>query len=62
MSYYYANVANNMIEYFEKKLKEREDRIRVVSKNTINIDPNGVIYTQYILEAEEGLIDARWKL
>lgn len=62
MSYYYANVVDDMIEYFEDKLKEREGRVRVISKNAFKSGLDGTRYTQYILAAEEGMIDSKYKL
>lgn len=50
-----------MIDYFEKELDERKDRIKVVRTGTV-ISENGELLFYYILEAEEGVIHPKWEL
>ena len=60
---YYANVAISCVDYFEKKLEERIDKITLIEKdNSPRTSDNGTKYIRYILEAEEGLIDSKWEL
>lgn len=58
---YYAYVAEDVVGYFEEKLSERSDEVKIVQKTpsmSENCEP--VIY--YELEAEEGVIDSKWEL
>jgi hypothetical protein len=60
---YYANVYVEGIDYFEQKLEERKDKIKIVEKSeSPRIAEDGLRYITYILEAEEGLIDPEFKL
>lgn len=60
---YYANVGINVVEHFETKLKEREDRITIISKSEPWLSLKGdVMIITYVLEAEEGVINPRWKV
>lgn len=58
---YYAYVVEDMVGYFEKKLDERKDKIKVVHMSTA-ISENGKPLVYYELEAEEGVIDSKWEL
>lgn len=58
---YYAFVTEEMNNYFEEKLDERKDDIKVVHTNR-DVSENGEALIHYILEAEEGVINSEWKL
>ena len=58
---YYAYVVEDMIGYFEKKLDERKDKIKVVHMSTA-VSENGEPLFYYELEAEEGVINSKWEL
>lgn len=59
--YYYAYVLGEVVGYFEKKLEERKDKVKVISCSPA-ITENGEHCNYYVLEAEEGVIDSKWKL
>lgn len=60
---YYAYVLTEieLVDYFEKKLDERKDKIKIVDIGPA-ISENGEPAIKYILEAEEGIIDSKWEL
>ena len=58
---YYAYVAKDVVKYFEKKLKESSDDIKIVSKSPATSE-SGKPLLCFVLEAEEGVIDSRWEL
>lgn len=60
-AFYYANVEVSCVEYFEARLKEREDQIEIVSK-TEKVANDGTQFIQYVLLAQEGLIEPEFKL
>jgi hypothetical protein len=60
---YYANVEVSCVEYFEKNLEERKDLVTVITKDDVpRTSEDGTQYIQYILEAEENIIDSAWEL
>ena len=58
---YYANVTTDMIGYFEDKIEERNDKICILSKRKIGVSDDNE-YVRYILAAEDGVIDPKWRL
>ena len=60
---YSALVANNCVEYFEKKIEERKDKIEIISKEEVSKNSTGeILCIYYVLEAEEGVIDSKYEL
>lgn len=59
---YYAYVALDQINYFEEKLKEREDKIKNIRRGEIVSSEDGTLCLSYVIEAEEGTIDHKWEL
>lgn len=58
---YYAYVAEDMIDSFEKKLENLEDLIDVLQVvPTFSKDAEPLLF--YVIKAEEGLIDSKWEL
>lgn len=56
---YGANVSSDLVDYFEEKVNQRD--VKIVSRGLrFNSDWNPVY--QYVLEAEEGVIDPRWEI
>ena len=58
---YYAYVTENMVEYFEKMLEERKDKIEFIYSHPCTSENNEPVVC-YLLEAEEGVIDPKWEL
>lgn len=58
---YYAYIIVDLVEYFEKKLEERKDKIKIVSIHPA-VSEEGSPAIKYILEAEEGIINSKWEL
>jgi hypothetical protein len=58
---YYAYVHEDMVGYFEEKLEERKDKIKVVDFHPA-ISEDGYRCIYYVLEAEEGNINSKWEL
>ena len=58
---YFAYVAVDMIDYFEEKLAENEDKIYLVNRGCYGQTSEGTTYRPYIIEAEEGLIDSKYE-
>lgn len=58
---YYAYVLVDVADYFEKKLDERKDKIKIVEIGPAGFE-DGQPILKYILEAEEGIIDSKWEL
>lgn len=58
---YYAYVIVELVDYFDKKLEERKDKIKIVDISPA-ISEEGELAIKYILEAEEGVIDSKWEL
>ena len=57
---YLAYVAEDIIDSFEEKLSEREDRIYLVNRGCfLSID--GIVCRPYVIEAEEGLINKAYE-
>jgi hypothetical protein len=58
---YFANICidKNLTNYFEKKCGEKD--VKIVSKETVNSKVDKP-YVHYIVEAEDGKIDPKWKL
>lgn len=58
---YYAYVAVDVVDYFEKMLDERKDKIKVIDfRPAVSEDGKPVI--KCTLEAEEGMINSKWEL
>lgn len=58
--YYYANVATDVVDYFDNELSLR-DEIEIVSKTSM-LSETGTSVIRYILKAEEGIINPKWEL
>lgn len=58
--YYYAPVAIDVEKYFKEKLKEHEDKVRVVSRIPY-FSKKGEPIVYYLLAAEEGVIDPKYE-
>lgn len=58
---YYAYIPEDLVGYFEEKLEERKDKIKIVIKDSA-ISEKGEPLAHYVLEAEEGFIDPKWEL
>lgn len=58
---YYAYVMVEMVDYFEEKLAERYDKVKVI-RTSPAISKNGESLVYYVLEADEGVIDSKWEL
>ena len=56
---YYAHVAENMVDYFESKLKELEDSVTVISKQ-FALSENNETIVSYTLEAKDNVINPKW--
>ena len=58
---YYAYVAKKMLDRFQEKLDELNDKIKIVYTSPA-ISENGEVLVYYVLEAEEGIINSKWEL
>lgn len=59
--FYYAYVPKELVDYFEKKLDERKDKIEFVSRiPSVSHSDEQLMY--YVLQAEENTIDSKWEL
>lgn len=58
---YYAYVVKELVGYYEKKLDEQKDKIKVIYRSPA-ISENGEPLIYYVLEAEEGIIHSGWEL
>lgn len=58
--YYTAGVLSHLQSYFEAKLAENKDTVRVVSRAPL-FNGNGDFVMYYLLEAEEGVIDPKYE-
>ena len=58
---YYAYVMLELVDYFEKKLDERKDKIKIIELCPA-VSENGDPVIKYILAAEEGVINSKWEL
>ena len=56
---YEANVAFDMVDYFEKNAIQRG--VKIVSRD-LRFDSDWNPVYQYVLEAEEGIIDPKWEI
>lgn len=59
---YYAYVALDMVETFEDELYKREDKIRLIERGILSYSNEGTPFYPYIIEAEDGVINPKWKL
>ena len=58
---YYAYVMLELVDYFEKKLDERKDKIKIIELCPA-VSENGDPVIKYIRAAEEGVINSKWEL
>ena len=60
---YEAHVALDMVDYFMEELEKRKDNVRIVSIGLPMVSKEGtVIYRTFVLEAEEGTIDPKYRI
>ena len=58
---YEVYVADDMVPHFEEKLRERKDKIKIISAGPA-ISENCKVLMHYVMEAEEGIINPKWEL
>ena len=58
---YYAYIIDELVDYFDERLAERKDKIKVLSISRA-VSNEGTPCIRYILEAEEGVIAPQWEL
>lgn len=56
---YGADVFGDMVDYFEEQLVKHD--VEIVERH-LKFDLNWNPVYQYVLEAEEGIIDPRWEI
>lgn len=56
---YGANIAFGMMDYFEEQLAKHD--VKIVNRG-LRFDSDWNPVYQYVLEAEEGIIDPRWEV
>ena len=58
---YYAYVKEDVVDYFEEKLREREDKIKILEVTPFTSE-KGEVIVYFEVEAEEGVINPKWEL
>lgn len=59
---YFANVSEDMVEYFESKLAEHTDKIHDITREWREASDGGEVFMRYVILADEGLIDPKYEL
>ena len=59
---YFANVSEDLVDYFEAKLAEHTDGIHHVTRSWQEASDGGEVFMRYVIEADEGLIDPKYEL
>lgn len=56
---YYAYVAEDLVDYFESKLLERE--VIIINRELIENTNDNKLYYYFVLKAEDGTIDPKFE-
>ena len=59
---YFALISEDMVDYFESKLKKYEDEIHHIIRGDWETADDGTIFKRYVITADEGLIDPKYEL
>lgn len=57
---YYAYVAEDLVDYFESKLLERE--VITINRELIENTNDNKLYYYFVLKAEDGTIDPKFEI
>ena len=57
---YYAYVAEDLVDYFESKLLERE--VIIINRELIENANDNKLYYYFVLKAEDGTIDPKFEI
>ena len=57
---YYAYVAEDLVDYFESKLLERE--VIIINRELIENTNDNKLYYYFVLKAEDGTIDPKFEI
>ena len=59
---YFANVSEDMVDYFESKLAQLGDGIHHVEREFREASDGCEVFMRYIITADEGLINPEYEL